>query len=105
MTTIKTSTGLTGVDADTILLGECFILADEEAGKEVFMRIDDDIANLPDSQHIYIPSGIPGQSIPLRNKVVCTQLETGWVLAFDKDKKVIPVTGIFRWEEKHGIKS
>lgn len=96
MTTIKTSTDL-GVSADTLLMGECFILADEEAGDEVYMRIHDDVYNMCNSG-IYV-HGIPAQHTKF---IICTQLETGWVFMFNKDERVIPVSGIFRWEEKHG---
>ena len=104
MITIKTPTDLTGVSAGTILMGECFILSDEEAGDEVYMRIHDDVYNIH-SSHICALNAISGESIIIQNKVICTQLETGWVFAFDKDEKVIPVSGIFRWRENDGIKS
>lgn len=104
MITIRLSAEPTSVSAGTILMGECFILADEKAGDEVYMRIHDDVYNIHNS-HICALNAISGESIIIQNKVICAQLETGWVFAFDKDEKVIPVSGIFRWRENDGIKS
>ena len=104
MTTIKMERNLIIAHADTLSMGECFTLADEEAGDEVYMRIHDDVYNIYNSG-IYIHNDVYKQFVPLRNKVICTQLETGWVFAFDKDERVIPVRGVLRWEEKHGIES
>lgn len=104
MITIRLSAEPTSISASTIQMGECFILANEEAGDEVYMRIHDNVYNVCNSG-IYI-HGIPGKYTKLGDIfIICAQLETGWVFAFDKDEKVIPVSGIFRWRENDGIKS
>ena len=106
MLTLKTSIDPTIISVDAIPMGECFIPINENHKEaDVYMRIHSDVGN-SSKVHIYVDEMAPGHGIPLtRSQILCAKLEDGRIYLFDKDERVIPVTGIFRWEEKHGIKS